>query len=271
MKQARLNHESEAWLERFARFGYVAKGVVYILIGVLSAMAALRVGGEITGTKGALVTIVEQPFGRLLLAVIAVGLAGYVLWRFTQAFLDADRKGNDARGLAVRAFYTASALIYGSLTLAAARLLVGGGSGEEGSSLGGTAELMSKPFGRWLVGAAGALLLGVAGYQFYRSVTAKFRKRLKSGEMSDMEETWATRIGRFGFAARGVVFAVMGLYLIRAALDANPGKARNLEGALRELENQPYGPLLLAVTAVGLVAFGVFQLVFARYRDIRIE
>jgi hypothetical protein len=268
-----VKEQSGEWLEGFARFGYVAKGVVYILIGLLSALAALRQGGEITGTKGALQNVVEQPFGKIYLAIIAFGLAGYVLWRWTQAFLDADRKGTDAKGLGVRAFYTLSGLFYASLTLGAVKLILGSGGGaQEGASSEMAAKAMSQASsGRWLVGAAGLLLTGVAGYQFYRAWTAKFRKRLKSGDMTDTQDKWATRLGRIGYSARGVVFALMGVFIVRSALHANPGEARDLAGALKAIEDQPYGPALLGVVALGLVAFGVFQLVMARYRNIRIE
>lgn len=261
-----------SFFEGFARFGYAAKGVVYVVIGALATMAALRLGGATTGMGGALETIVGQPYGKILLAVVAVGLVGYVTWRFLQAFLDVDRKGSDVKGLSVRAFYTASGLIYASLALGAVKLVLGSGGGGGGEAQADwTAKLMSQPFGRWLVAAAGGAVIGVGIYQAYQAITAKFRKRLESSEMSDLQDAWATLIGRIGFAARAVVFGMIGGFLIQAALKTNPQEARGLAGALRSLEEQPFGPWLLGAVGAGLAAFGLFQFVMARYRRITVE
>lgn len=258
------------WIERLARWGYAAKGVVYILVGGLAALAAVEAGGGgAPGSRGALRSLLGQPLGTVILFAIGVGLLGYVLWRFVQAFADPDRHGTDAKGLGLRGFFVVNGLIYLSLALAAVAMALGrGGGGGDGGMQSKVADLMGQPMGPWLVGAVGLTVVGVGVYQFVRAYTAKFRKRLKTGEMSAAERRWSTRIGRFGFAARGVTFLIIGGFIVRAALEHDPSEARGLDAAFRWLESQPYGTWLLGVVAVGLVAYGCFQIVMARYRRI---
>lgn len=256
-------------VEKLARFGYAVKGVVYGLIGVLAVMAALGSGGQTSGSRGVLRTIASAPFGQVLIGLVALGLFGYALWRFVQAFADPDRKGSDAEGVVKRIGYFGSGVLYAGLGLAAARLLLGNGGGGGSGADSWTARLMAQPFGLWLVGIAGALTIGVGLYQFYKAYRASFFDELKTGAMSAAERTWTKRTGRAGLAARGVVFCLIGAFLIEAALNANPDEARGLEGALDALAAQPYGPYLLGIVALGLVGYGIFCGINARYRRIR--
>jgi hypothetical protein len=146
------------------------------------------------------------------------------------------------------------------------------GSGAGGSSSSSeqdwTARLLSQPFGQWLVGLVGAFVIGLGFYQLYKAYKAKFRKQMKWQQMSPNEETWATRIGRFGLAARGVVFTIIGFFLLEAARQSDPNQARGLDGALQSLAEQSHGPWLLGIVALGLVAYGIHMGVQARYRRI---
>jgi hypothetical protein len=128
--------------------------------------------------------------------------------------------------------------------------------------------LLALPLGRWLVAAAGLGVLAFAAYQFYKAFTAKFSEKLRKGEMSEASLTLATRAGQVGLAARGVVFGIVGVFLIQAALNASASEARGLSGALLALERQPYGPWVLGVVALGLVTYGIYMFVEARYRRI---
>ena len=258
------------WVERLARLGYTAKGIVYAIIGVLAVQAAFGTGGQTTDQKGALGAIAAQPFGQFLLALVALGLIGYAIWRFVEAVQDPEHKGNDAKGLATRLGAAISGIIYASLAFSAIRLAMGSGasSSNNTSTQDWTARLMSQPFGQWLVGLGGALIIGLGFYQFYKAYKAKFRKHLKLQEMSPTEETWATRLGRFGEGARGVVFVITGFFLLQAARQSDPNQARGLDGALQSLAQQPYGPWLLGIVALGLVAYGIHMGVQARYRRI---
>jgi hypothetical protein len=258
------------WVEKLARFGYAAKGVVYTVIGILALQLAMGTGGEATGPEGALSTIGQQPFGRALLAIMAAGLLAYALWRLVQAVVDPEHKGKDAKGLAQRAGYVASGLTYGALGLLAGRMALGqagGGSGGQ-SQEDWTARLLAQPFGVWLVALVGLVIIGVGLYQFYYGVSGKFRKELKLQQMSQAEVTWATRAGRLGYAARGVVYAMTGGFFILAALRTNPEAAGGFGQALAELARQPYGPWLLGLVALGVFCYGVYSFVQARYRRI---
>lgn len=254
------------WVERLARLGYLAKGIVYTIVGVLAVQAAFGSGGQTTDTKGALGAIAAQPFGKFLLALLTVGLIGYVVWRFVQAVQDPEHKGDDAKGWATRLGYAGSGLIYASLAFTAIGLIRGSGGGGGGNSKQDwTARLLAQPFGQWLVGLVGALVIGFGFYQLYKAYKAKFRKKMKLQEMSPTEETWATRIGRFGLGARGVVFCIIGFFLLQAARQSDASEVRGLDGVLQSLAQQPYGPWLLGIVALGLVAYGIHMAVQARY------
>ncbi|MBD2184157.1 DUF1206 domain-containing protein [Planktothrix sp. FACHB-1355] len=257
------------WVERLARFGIAAKGVVYAIVGVLAAQAAFGAGGRTTDSKGALQTIVTQPFGKFLLGLVAIGLVGYVVWRFVQAFLDPERKGSDAKGIAQRIGYFISGLIYAGLALTATKIILGSASGGgSNSTQHWTARLLAQPFGQWLVATVGVIIIGIACYQIYKAFTGKFRQELKWQEMRNVERTWAMRLGRFGLTAQAIVFSIIGFFLIQAARQSDPNQARSLGGALAALAEQPYGPWVLGVVAIGLVAYGIYMMVQARYRRV---
>lgn len=258
------------WIERYARFGYVAYGLVYALVGFFAVQAAFSGGGKTTGQEGALQSILSAPLGRVLLVLIAVGLLGYAAWRLLQGIMDPDDDGSDAKGIVKRLDHGLNGLFHGALALTAGRLALGlGGGGGGGSPDGWTARLLAQPFGRWLAVIAGVIIVGVGLYQFYKAYKASFRDELKLHEMSLREKIWATRSGRLGYAARGVVFGVIGVFIIQAAVQTDPQKARGLGGALQTLARQPFGPYLLGAVALGLVSYGVFMLVMARYRRIQ--
>ena len=257
------------WAERLFRFGYAAKGVVYAIVGWLAASAALGPGGRTTGTRGALRSLVNQPFGRILLGFVAIGLSGYVLWRLVQAIMDTENQGTDAKAIIVRLSYAGNGLIYGGLAVTAVKIIFGEVDIDNGyGSIDWTALLLAQPLGQWLVGTVGAVVIGLGFYEFYQAYTAKFCRKFNLNEMSDTEKTWATRIGRFGLAAKGVVYSIIGFFLIQAARQSKSKQVRGLEGALDSLARQPYGRWLLGVVALGLIAYGVYYIVQARYRRI---
>jgi hypothetical protein len=259
------------WVERLARFGYAARGVVYAVIGLLAVQTAYSGRGSQdlarqATPQGALQRIAEQ--SRLLLALVAIGLAGYALWRFVQGGLDAENKGSDAKGLVKRGSMVASGIVYAGLAIAAARLVAGHGGGAAGASQGFTADLMAKPFGRWLVVLAGIAVIVSGFYQLYDAWTKKFRKRLKLQEMSADEERLATRTGQAGLGARGIVFLLSGWFLVQTGLRFKTSGAQGLGGALETLARQPSGPWLLGIVALGLIAYGAYSFLQARYRRI---
>jgi len=260
------------WMERLFRLGYVAKGVVYAIVGWLAASTVFGSGGRTTGTRGALRSLVNRPFGRVLLGLVAIGLLGYVLWRFVQAIMDTENKGTDAKGIIQRLSYASNGSIYAGLAFTAVQIIMGEVDIDNGDGARDwTALLLAQPFGQWLVGTGGALVIGLGFYEFYQAYTANFCRKFKLNEMSDTEKTWATHIGRFGLVAKGVVYNIIGFFLIQAARQAKSKRVRGLEGALDLLAQQSYGRWLLGIVAIGLIAYGVYYIVQARYRRMKVS
>jgi hypothetical protein len=257
-------------IESLGRMGYAAKGVVYGLVGVLAAQAAAGHGGDVTDTRGALTHIVDAPFGRFLLAIVALGLVGYALWRFVQAALDTEQKGDGVQALGTRAGYALSGAIHVGLAMSAIGLVLGSGevADGDGAARDHTAWLMDHPFGPWLVGAIGLGIVGAGLFQLYRAYKNDVCERLRTAEMSAGQQAWIQRLGAIGSAARGVVLGIIGGFLVVAARQAEPDAARGLGGALATVADQPAGPWLLGLVAAGLVAYGAFMLAQARYRAI---
>lgn len=272
LEERGISREGREWLEKLMRLGFLAKGVVYITVGILAVQLALGDGGEATGAQGALAEIGQQPFGQVLLGIIAVGLVGLTLWYFVRGGRDTDNEGDDASGLAKRAAYIAAGVGYGLLALVAFQILLGSGSGGNGNTIASwTAQIMQESWGRWLVAAAGLVVIGVGLYQFYRAYRARFRHKLRTHEMSRTEIKGGTWAGQFGIAARGVVVIVVGVFLLQAALQYDPQQAGGLGQALQALAQQPYGPWVLGIVALGLVAYGLFTAVVqTRYRRIQV-
>ena len=253
--------------EWLARSGFAARAVIYGIIGILAIKLALGAGGTTTNQQGALKTIARQPFGEVLLILVAIGLAGYALWRLLHALLGHGPDDSDSGVERVAAL--ASGVAYAGLCAIAVEILLGPGSGGGSRSAPQTtAGVFGWPGGAWLVGIAGAVLIGIGLYQGYRGLTRDFLEESKTEQMSARVRNWIEWIGSFGHLARMVVFALVGVFLIKAAIDYNPSKAVGLDGALAKLAHASYGPFLLGVVAAGLIAFGVYSLSDARYRRI---
>lgn len=257
-------------IEVLARAGYAAKGVVYTLVGGLALLAAVGSGGSTTGSRGALYSLLGRPYGLAMLALVAAGLAGYTLWCFIRAIFDPERKGRDARGIAKRAVHFGKGVIHAALVVAVIQMMrgAGGGGDDDRGARDWTAWLMSFPLGIWLVGAFGFGILLFGLRQLYRAWAIDMDEPLDLGKMGVAAHAWTARFSRLGMAARGVVFGVIGTFLVVAARQENPAAARGVGGALDAVRAQPYGAALLGLVAVGLVAYGCFQFVLARYRRI---
>ena len=269
VRQAR--HKASPFVEKFARVGYAAKGAVYVTVGALAAMAAVGNGGQTTGSKGALQSIADQPFGQVLLGIVALGLAGYSMWQFIRAIEDPEDEGSDGKAIAKRIFFFISGVIHFMLVMFALGMLFGSGAGGGGDDEGArswSAKAMSYPLGRWLVGGVGIGILIYGLNHLVRAFKADLDKRLRLFEMPPEARKAIVHISRAGMAARGIVFGIIGIFLALAAYHHNPDEAKGLGGALDTLREQPYGPWLLMAVALGLIAYGVYQFVLARYRQI---
>lgn len=257
------------WMILLARFGYAIKGVVYLIIGWLAAMLAIGQGGKATDQSGAIQTITKFPFGNFLLVVVAIGLLGFALWSFIQALFDTEGQGNDAKGIIGRLGYAIVGVSYAVLSYATFQIVAGTGAGGKNSTSSAqdwTAVLLKQPPGPFLVVLVGLVVLGLACYLFYKAYSANFQSRLNLSELNAKMKKLMINLGRFGYGALGVVFAIIGIFLMVAAFQHNSAKAVGLDGALKDLAHQPFGPFLLAIVALGLIAYGVYSFVEARYR-----
>ncbi len=260
--------QTKKWIENLARFGYAAKGAVYITVGFLAFLAAVNWGGEVTSSEGALLTVANQPLGRVLLLLVALGLLAYVAWQFVQVIYDPEHNDSGLSAWANRLPYAATGLAYSGLALFAFKAAFNQPTSSGDSSGQQTATLLAQPFGQWLVGAVGVGFVAHGCYYVYRAYSTKFRRHLKLHEMSDKEEAWSTRIGRFGLTARGVVSVVIGYFFIQAARASDPSQSEDTQGALQAIQQQPHGAWLMGLVALGLIAYGIHMGVQARYRRI---
>jgi hypothetical protein len=254
-------------IEGGGRLGLAAKGSSYVLVALLAVQVALGGGGDPEDREGALQAVGDEPFGAVLLGLLAVGFAGYALWRFVQAFLDRDGEGSGATGVAKRVGYVGKGLLYSALALVCVSILLGSGT-RAGDEKQGTARVLDFPLGRWLVGAVGAGFLIASAYNAFRAVTRKFEDDLRIAGLDRSQRRVITVTGVIGHLARTVVFGLVGWFLIKAAWEYDPQEAIGLDGALSKLAAESYGALLLGAAAAGLFAYGLFCFVQALYRRV---
>jgi hypothetical protein len=255
------------WFEWLARAGLVARGAIYGIIGVLALEVASGTGGKTTNQTGALAEISQQSGGKILLVLMAIGLFGYAFWRLLRAAVGHGPEQTD--DIKERLKGLDSGIAYASLFITCLSILFGssssGGSGSPDKTTGG---VLGWPGGQVIVAIAGLVLIGVGLYQGYEGVRMKFLEKSKTEEMSENTEKVFTSLGVAGHLARMVVFALIGYFLMKAAIDFDPEKAVSVDGALAALARPSYGPVLLGVVAVGMVAFAAYSVADARYRRV---
>ncbi len=261
-------HKNE-WLQKLMRAGFIAKGIIYILIGVLAFQVAIGVGGSTTGQDGVLMKVASQPFGRILLGLIAVGLVGLTIWYLIRGVKDTDDAGSDFKGLIKRTGYILSGLFYAGIAFSAFQRVFNSSGGGQGDVSSWTALVMQYPLGRWSIAAGGVVMMGVGLYQFYRAYSARFMHHLNKGDMQKEERHAARRAGQFGYSARGVIYTLIGIFLTQAAVTYDPEKVGGIGRALTVLTQRPYGPYLLSVVALGFIAYGLFAAItLSRHRKL---
>jgi hypothetical protein len=253
--------------EWLARAGILARGVIYAIIGVLAIKLALGDGGETTNQNGALHTIAEQPFGKALLILMAIGLAGYASWRLVRAAIGHGAEG-DRDDTKERLSGVASGIAYGLLCVTAVQILLGSGGGGGQGQDKATGGVLDWPGGQVLVIIAGLILVGVAVDQGLKGFKKKFLEKSHTERMSEKTKKVFTAFGVFGHLARMVIFALMGYFLIKAAIDYDPDEAVGIDGALAKLGQSSFGPIVLGAVAVGLIGFAVYSMMDARYRRV---
>ena len=251
-------------MEYGARAGLAARAVIYLLMGMLALALALGTSNKETDQRGALSEVARHSGGKILLVLLAVGFAGYALWRFSEAAFGVV---GDGKGAGPRLKSLFRGLVYASFAVTTISILAGSGGGKTQASQqqGLTAKAMSHTGGRFLVGIVGGVVAVVGATMIYEGIKKKFEKYLRMNEMSPQQRTVVEKLGIVGTIARGVVIGLSGLLVLDAAVTYQPKKARGLDGALRTLAEQPYGTVLLALAALGLIAFGIYGLAEARW------
>ncbi|ANS62666.1 putative integral membrane protein [Streptomyces lincolnensis] len=251
-----------------ARAGLTARGVIYLLVGILALQIAFGDGKEQADRGGALAELSDKPFGAVLLWALGVGLVGMALWRLSEAlFGSVGRDGHKPRKrllAAVRCLFYAF-VAYSVLSFAAGS---GGGGSSDKQSKDVTARLLEVPAGQWLVGAAGAGIVVAGVWIAVQALRRSYHDKMKFGELSRRTRQLVDVTGVAGGLARGAVFAVVGAFAVKAAVDYEPDKAKGLDDALRSFADTPLGPWLLVCVAAGLVLFGVFSFALARWRRV---
>ena len=262
VKQAAANPQ----LELLERLGYAVRGALYVVMGFLALRIALaQPGGKATDLSGSLVWLVGNPLGKLVLIVIIVGLIAYAVWGFVRAIYDPLHRGRDAKGIAARIGFVSSALSYLAIAFFAFTILAGSGAKATDSTQKTVSALMANPIGGLATELLGVIAIIVGIGQFIEAYRATFAKDLKSGEMSQSERELAIGLGRFGMAARGVTFLVIGWFLIQAGIHHDPHEAHGFGGAFLFLLAQPYGRWLLGIVALGFIALGLHSFACARW------
>ena len=258
---------NSVWLKRLARTGYLSRGLVYAIIGLFAVLAALG-SGENKDTKDALQTVLQQPFGRLLVGVLIVGMVSYALWRLVQALLDADDHGLGAKALAIRGGLLASAFTYATLALYALSLVAFSGGGSGGGS--SPAHMLAGLFGSGPVALTlAAIFAGVAIAHWIKAFSGRYADHIKASEAM---MTVLHPICVAGLAARGMVFAVIAVMLMVRGLTAEDGSGTpGIKDALGFIQELPFGSVLLVATGAGLILFAAYSLAEGIWREIDLE
>jgi len=249
-----------------ARAGLTARGVLYILIGWVAMLVALGQSSHEADQQGALQLLAGQPYGLVSLWLLGIGFAGYALWRLSEAAFGVTGEGN---GAGPRLVSLVRALIYGFFAYLTFKIISGAGGGSQASRQQDlTATIMHHPGGQWLVGIFGLAIVIAGLVLVFQGIHRKFLKYLQLSQMSPRTRRLVERLGMIGTAARGAVFALAGVLVVEAAVTYTPAKAGGIDKALLTLRNQPFGEVLLALAALGLIIFGIYGLCEARWRRV---
>lgn len=268
-----MQDKKTTWIDYVARFGYAAKTVVYISLGILTLFAAMSyMSTDNLTQKDVFHEILQKPFGHILLTLVSIGLFSYALWRLIQAIKNTEGLDNAKfKDVLMRIFFVFSAMTYAAGGWLAFKVLRGSesqsSSQEKGSSETLAAELMGYSWGVWLVGLVGLLIITFAFVQFKHAYKGDFMEKFERWRMSAKEKSASCLAGQLGYAARGILYVLVGGFFIQAAYQHDSSEAGGLKEALAEIVDQPFGQWLLAIMAIGLIMFGIFCAFESVYRQ----
>ena len=254
--------------ETLARLGYVARGIIYFVIGLLAVLMAFGYGGKTTDQQGAISTIGMQPAGRILLWLVLIGLVCYSLWGLIRAIFNPFHQGHNAKGFALRIGYLVSAVAYALLIMPTFELISGGAQPAQNGAQQGqiqqyAAKILVVPFGQWLVGIIGIIVILVGLMQFFQGFHADFERQIYLTKLNSTQLRRVRFLGRFGSIGRGIVFALIGLFIVEAAYTANSQQIKGFDSTLTTILQQPYGRWLMGASALGLISLGLYSLCLA--------
>ena len=253
-------------IEFLERVGYIVRGVLYAVMGGLALGVALGIGGKATDQSGSLLWLTGNSAGKFLLLAVVVGLAAYSLWGFVRAIFDPLHRGDDPPGIAQRLGFAWSGIAYASIAVFALKLLVGAGSPHhQDSTQAAITSILSIPGGRWIAVGIGVVALAAGIGQFVEAYKATFRRDLKRVEMKEGEKEVVDNLGRLGMASRGVIFSLVGWFVMQGGLYQDPSRVRGYSGAFLFLVQQPFGRVILAIVAIGFIALGLHSFACARW------
>ena len=259
--------QSGPWVERGARFGAISRGVIYLVVGGLALRAAMGSQGEAVGPGGVFDTIMRQPLGRPLLALLAIGLAGYAVWDLVRAAVDANRGSATVAQVLQRIGWAIGGFLSGALAVTAFRAVIdlGRPGTDEQQAKGWAATILTAPFGAWILTLTGLVIVAVGLTFFWKGWHADLDADLRATPLRPAARRWILRFGRFGMLARGTVLTLIGGFLILAVIHLDPREAHGVAGALTALARQPYGRWLLGAVAAGFMSYGLYEMMRARY------
>ena len=256
------------WIEVMARAGLAGRGLVYLLIAFIAIQLPYGKSGS-ADKEGALTSLSSKPWGKPILIAIAIGFAGYAVWRLVEAILDPEGKSKDTEGKVKRVGYLARGILYSFFTYSALKIAnTAQAKGSTEQAQKATAGILGLPLGKWIVIGCGIAVIAVGAYNGYRAFSGKYRDDFKEREMSPGQRKALFPIAAIGLSARAIVFTLIGAFLINSGLTSDSEKAVGLDGALRKIAESPGGSSLITVVAASLGVFGVFSLAQARYRQV---
>ncbi len=263
----RAKEKAKPWIFKYARAGHLAKGLIYFIIGLLASMPVIGINGKFTSAEGAIYTIAKQPFGYILVFILAIGFLGFAIWEGMLVAFGTDTAKNLISDILQRIGYAFLTLVYLVLSFNTFRILFHAQINTSGQKYQqATSVILKYPFGQWMVALVGAVFIGAGIGQCIWALSGRFQKRLKQYEMSKNEYRVTAVIGRVGYTARSIIFMVIGFFLILSAWQADPNKTKGMDGALAILIKQPYGKGLLGAVAGGLMIFGIYMCMEARFK-----